>query len=407
MSKHPFLVSSAVAALTLGIGATAAGASPTMYQPHVKGFFAITKVQDTGTDAGTDGTDATADGTDSSTDTSGSVDANVDADADVDTGIDSADSGVDAGVDADAGIDAGTDTTTGSSADTGSTADSGTESGTSDTSGTSDSGTDADASADADAGTGDTATSTDSSGSDTSTSGTTTDGVSTDTGTATSSTTDTSTTDTATTSDSTGVDTTAASTAVAGSSVTAAIGEDELSDTSAPTTELETNLPATSSPQSTTVINPGVIVLTPSANASRLPTRCSDTSSGTNCSVVTEPDGAIPQNQKVNAAPQQPQAATPSQTAAGRGLGITLFEPVRRQDGLFVQGVVVNTSDQSLKVPPMHLSLRNGSNEGVQHYLLDPPVAVLGPGENKKFKTIVPKIPEGVTNVNLAFVEDQ
>jgi hypothetical protein len=116
----------------------------------------------------------------------------------------------------------------------------------------------------------------------------------------------------------------------------------------------------------------------------------------------TAPSTASGIRQGVAAAPQPPavQPAAPT----GGGLGISLVDPVRRSDGLVVQGVIVNTSGRAQAVPPMQLSLVNEANQVVQRYKLEPPAVTLADGEHKAFKTVIQPVPPDVTRVTTAFI---
>jgi hypothetical protein len=93
----------------------------------------------------------------------------------------------------------------------------------------------------------------------------------------------------------------------------------------------------------------------------------------------------------------------PAAPLAG-GLGISLVDPVRKDNGLVVQGVIVNTSGQSQAIPPMQLSLLDKANQVVQRYKLTPPAIALAPGAHKTFKTVIQPLPPGVTRVTTAFI---
>jgi hypothetical protein len=94
----------------------------------------------------------------------------------------------------------------------------------------------------------------------------------------------------------------------------------------------------------------------------------------------------------------------PSAASLAGGLGISLVDPVRKDNGLVVQGVIVNTSGQSQAIPPMQLSLLDKANRVVQRYKLTPPAIALATGAHKTFKTVIQPLPAGVTRVTIAFI---
>ena len=96
------------------------------------------------------------------------------------------------------------------------------------------------------------------------------------------------------------------------------------------------------------------------------------------------------------------QAATPPVSA--QGLQISLVDPVRRNDGLIVQGVVINTSNQVRAIPTMQGSLETAAGQEVRRWQFQPPVQTLKPGERADFTTEVRPIPPGVTRASVAFL---
>jgi hypothetical protein len=97
-----------------------------------------------------------------------------------------------------------------------------------------------------------------------------------------------------------------------------------------------------------------------------------------------------------------PQPAAPIVT--GQGLDIVLVDPVRRSDGLLIQGVVINSSSQPQTVPMMQASLEDKAGQEVRRWAFEPPVRQLAPGERAKFKTEVRPVPTGVARASVAFV---
>ncbi|WP_119304812.1 hypothetical protein [Dongia deserti] len=98
--------------------------------------------------------------------------------------------------------------------------------------------------------------------------------------------------------------------------------------------------------------------------------------------------------------PAQP--ATP--VASAEGLQIALVDPVRRNDGLIVQGVVINTSNEMRTIPLMQGSLETSAGQEVRRWQFRPPVQTLGPGERANFKTEVRPVPAGVARASVAFI---
>jgi hypothetical protein len=96
------------------------------------------------------------------------------------------------------------------------------------------------------------------------------------------------------------------------------------------------------------------------------------------------------------------QAATPPVSA--QGLQISLVDPVRRNDGLIVQGVVINTSNQVRAIPTMQGSLETAAGQEVRRWQFQPPVKTLGPGERAAFATEVRPVPAGVSRASVAFI---
>jgi hypothetical protein len=102
----------------------------------------------------------------------------------------------------------------------------------------------------------------------------------------------------------------------------------------------------------------------------------------------------------VQQAPAQPVAAATS----AEGLQIALADPVRRNDGLLIQGTVINTSSQVRAIPTMQGSLENSSGQEMRRWIFQPPVQSLQPGERANFSTEVRPIPAGVARASVAFI---
>jgi hypothetical protein len=105
----------------------------------------------------------------------------------------------------------------------------------------------------------------------------------------------------------------------------------------------------------------------------------------------------------VGAAPAPaPQPAATSVTE--QGLSIVLFNAVRRDSGLQIQGLVINSSNQPQTVPTMQGSLEDHAGKEVRRWVFEPPVRQLAPGERANFKTEVRPVPTGVARATVAFL---
>ncbi len=102
----------------------------------------------------------------------------------------------------------------------------------------------------------------------------------------------------------------------------------------------------------------------------------------------------------VQQAPAQPVAAATS----AQGLQIALTDPVRRNDGLLIQGTVINTSNQARAIPTMQGSLENAAGQEMRRWIFQPPVQTLQPGERANFSTEVRPIPTGTARASVAFI---
>ena len=102
----------------------------------------------------------------------------------------------------------------------------------------------------------------------------------------------------------------------------------------------------------------------------------------------------------VQQAPAQPVAAATS----AQGLQIALADPVRRNDGLLIQGAVINTSNEARAIPTMQGSLENAAGQEMRRWIFQPPVPTLQPGERANFSTEVRPIPTGTARASVAFI---
>lgn len=87
----------------------------------------------------------------------------------------------------------------------------------------------------------------------------------------------------------------------------------------------------------------------------------------------------------------------------GEGLSIALVDPVRRNDGLLIQGVIINNSASPQMVPAMQASLADASGQELRRWVFHPQVTQLAPGQRANFKTEVRPVPPGVARANVAF----
>ena len=102
----------------------------------------------------------------------------------------------------------------------------------------------------------------------------------------------------------------------------------------------------------------------------------------------------------VQQTPAQPVAAATS----AQGLQIALTDPVRRNDGLLIQGTVINTSNEARMIPTMQGSLENAAGQEMRRWIFQPPVQTLQPGERANFSTEVRPIPTGTARASVAFI---
>ena len=107
----------------------------------------------------------------------------------------------------------------------------------------------------------------------------------------------------------------------------------------------------------------------------------------------------------VQQAPVQQTLAQPVAAAtSAEGLQIALTDPVRRNDGLLIQGTVINTSNQPRAIPTMQGSLENSAGQEMRRWVFQPPVPTLQPGERANFSTEVRPIPAGTARASVAFI---
>ncbi|HWA48745.1 MAG TPA: DUF3426 domain-containing protein, partial [Dongiaceae bacterium] len=100
----------------------------------------------------------------------------------------------------------------------------------------------------------------------------------------------------------------------------------------------------------------------------------------------------------------QPVVTQPVPAAAPNGLEITLVKPVKQNNGLLIQGTVLNKSSQVLPVPAMQATLKDAAGQDLRRWVFNPPVNQLAPGQRAVFKTEVRPVPAGATRANVAFI---
>ena len=100
---------------------------------------------------------------------------------------------------------------------------------------------------------------------------------------------------------------------------------------------------------------------------------------------------------------QAPVTQTMPANATSQGLSIALVDPIRRNDGLLIQGVIINNSSTPQMVPAMQGSLADASGQELRRWVFHPQVTQLAPGARANFKTEVRPVPAGVARADVAF----
>jgi predicted Zn finger-like uncharacterized protein len=86
------------------------------------------------------------------------------------------------------------------------------------------------------------------------------------------------------------------------------------------------------------------------------------------------------------------------------GEGFSVDMEVKRVDqSLQLVGEVLNTTDESLPLPPIYGVLQDANGKQLRHWRLDVGAQLLGPGEKVPFSTEIETIPEGTANVSVLF----
>jgi hypothetical protein len=102
--------------------------------------------------------------------------------------------------------------------------------------------------------------------------------------------------------------------------------------------------------------------------------------------------------------PANPAPARPVAAAHGSPLAISLVSPIKARDGLVVQGIVFNSSQEPQAVPPIQVTLVNKAGQALQQWTIKPPVGQLPPGQNKAFKAVLQPVPPNVSRADAAFL---
>jgi hypothetical protein len=107
--------------------------------------------------------------------------------------------------------------------------------------------------------------------------------------------------------------------------------------------------------------------------------------------VSTTPVTAVPATQVVPA------------PAMYSGLDIAMSEPIRRNNGLLIQGTVTNTSGQVQAIPPMQAMLQDASGRDVKRWVFHPTAATLAPGARMAFQTEVRPVGNDIASASVSF----
>jgi hypothetical protein len=126
--------------------------------------------------------------------------------------------------------------------------------------------------------------------------------------------------------------------------------------------------------------------------------------SGYDPAVGATAGGGLTSLSALPAAPAATQPVTTPAAAINPGLEIALVDPVRRNDGLLLQGVVINTTGQPQYIPAMQATLQDSAGQALRRWVFNPPVRELAPGARANFKTEVRPLPPGVARASVAFI---
>ena len=78
--------------------------------------------------------------------------------------------------------------------------------------------------------------------------------------------------------------------------------------------------------------------------------------------------------------------------------------PTRTADGLSIAGEIVNLGSTARAVPRLRLALQDAPGKEVQFEIVDPPKALLQPGEAARFNTPFPAPVDAATGVAVTFL---
>jgi hypothetical protein len=85
------------------------------------------------------------------------------------------------------------------------------------------------------------------------------------------------------------------------------------------------------------------------------------------------------------------------------GLNISMAEPMRRNNGLLVQGTVTNTTNQVQMVPALQATLQDSTGRDVQRWVFQPSANTLAPGARAAFQTEVRPVSNNISTVVVGF----
>lgn len=92
------------------------------------------------------------------------------------------------------------------------------------------------------------------------------------------------------------------------------------------------------------------------------------------------------------------------QVAATQGLTVTLVDPTRGPDGLIVQGVLTNTTEQTKQAPLLQVTLHDQTTgQEIGRRVIQPSVKTLAPGDRMTFRTAMTQ-PSGPAQVKVTLV---
>jgi len=91
------------------------------------------------------------------------------------------------------------------------------------------------------------------------------------------------------------------------------------------------------------------------------------------------------------------------QAMATQGLTVTLVDPTKGPDGLIVQGVVTNTTQQPKHTPMLQVTLQDETGQELGRRVIQPDVQTLQPGQRMTFRTAMDQ-PSGPAQVKVIMV---